>query len=47
MELERLFMEYSNIQIAGMIGLVLIFLFVFFEAIWLVFKYMRNHDKEK
>jgi len=46
MEFMNWFMEYSDLQIAGMIGLILIFLLVFFEAIWLIFKDMKNYNDE-
>jgi hypothetical protein len=47
MEFEHWFEEFSVLQIAGMIALSLIFLLVFFEAIWLIIKYMKNYDDKK
>ncbi|HPE74999.1 MAG TPA: hypothetical protein PLC80_02870 [Draconibacterium sp.] len=47
MEFEYWFEEFSVLQIAGMIALILIFLLVFFKAIWLIIKYMRNYNDER
>ncbi|MBK6284034.1 MAG: hypothetical protein IPF54_16505 [Draconibacterium sp.] len=47
MEFRNWFMEYSVLQIAGMIGFILIFLLLLFEANWLMFKYMKYYNDEK
>jgi len=42
MEFNNWLSEYAVWQIIGMFALALLFLFVVFEAIWLLYKYIKH-----